>query len=109
MQAEAWYTYNVPSFIADNNATQAQLIFVVENIIGGTVKIEIFHAADNLICVQPAKTCTSLEGCHVTIPYCQIETNSYLVVVTALVVNDPFYPVQFTVLGRMRQIPTVAV
>lgn len=107
--AEAYYTYNVPKFTADDNSTQAQLIFVVENIIGGTVKLEVFHAPDNLKCVQPAKTCTSKEGCHIVIPWCQIEEGSYLLVVTATVVNDPFYPVQFTVLGRMRQIPTIGV
>lgn len=52
-------------------------------------------------------TCTSKEGCHIPIPYCQLVQGTYLVVVTATRVNDPFFPVYFTVLGRTRAVNTI--
>lgn len=70
--------------------------------------VDVYPNAEpnNLPCGSFA--CTSKEGCHIPLQYCQIQPGHYLVVVTAVTVNDPFFPVYFTVLARMRQVGTTA-
>lgn len=42
VNSAAYFKYNVPFYIANDNQTQAQLTFVIENIVGGTLRMGIF-------------------------------------------------------------------
>jgi len=102
---EALYRYNVPSYTIDNG-TQAALYFFVQNVIGGTVTLEVIYQGTRASRCPDLK-CTTNEGCHIILPYCQVQSGNYLLVVYAETLNQEFNQVQFSVEGHLRQIGTI--
>jgi hypothetical protein len=102
---EKYYRYNVPEFTVDNE-TQAQLFFIVENILGGTVKMEVVYNGDPSERCSTTNICVSREGCHVVLPYCQVQSGFYQVIITVLVLDRTDHPVQFAVEAHLNQIGT---